>query len=78
MKKIILIMTILLSAVGMQARVHHMEANLGPRHSVVCRTVVNDKHGVKVYKVKHSHRGWRHHRGMQEKKKVKEKRVVRY
>ena len=78
MKKIILIMTILLSAVGMQARVHHMEPNRGPRHSVECRTPDNDKHGVKVYKVKHAQKGWRHHRGMPVRRTVCVKRVVRY
>jgi len=78
MKKIILLMTILLSAVGMQARVYHMEAHHGPRHSVVCRTVVNNKHVVKVYKVKHDRRGWRHHHAIPVKRTVCTRRVVRY
>ena len=71
-------MTILLSAVGIQAKDYHMEPNRGPRHSVVCRTPVNDKHGVKVYKVKHSKKGWRLHHAMPVRKTVCVKKVVRY
>ena len=78
MKKIILIMTILFSAVGMQARAYHMESNHGPRHSVVCRTVVNKKHVVKVYKVKHDRRGWRQHNAIPVKKSVCASRAVRF